>query len=105
MAWAKPKRWNLKREIESFFNSSKNNVISINYIKSKIDYTQQIIKFRLCGSRDEMIIHIIRKCNKLPQNEYKSRHDWVWKGFHWELYKKLRFDHADKLYMHKKDLI
>ena len=60
---------------------------------------QQNSKCRLCGYRDEMIDHMISECCKLAQLWYKTRHDWVGKGIHWELYKKLKFDHANKWYM------
>ena len=39
-------------------------------------------------------------CSKLAQKEYKARHDLVGKVIHWEMYKKLKFDHTNKLYMH-----
>ena len=55
---------------------------------------------KLCGERDETINHIISECSKLAQKEYKTRHDWVGKVIHWELYKKLEFDHTNKWYMH-----
>ena len=44
--------------------------------------------------------HIISECSKLAQREYKTRHDWVGKGIHWELCKKFKFDHVNKCYMH-----
>ena len=31
--------------------------------------------------------------------EYKTRHDWVGKVIHWELFKKFKFDHTNKWYM------
>ena len=34
---------------------------------------------RLCGDRDETINHIINECSKLPQKEYQTKYDWVWK--------------------------
>ena len=61
---------------------------------------QQYSKCWLCGDRDEMIDHIISKCNKLVQKEYKTRYDWVGKVIHWELFKKLKFDLMKKWYMH-----
>ena len=64
------RKGNLKRETE-------NNAIKTNYIKAKIDNTQQNSICRLYGDRDKMIIHIISKCSKLAQKEYKTRHDWV----------------------------
>ena len=56
--------------------------------------SQQNIKCRLCDERDETINHIISKCSKLAQNEYKTRHDWVGKVIHWEMCKKFKFDHT-----------
>ena len=52
-----------------------------------------------------MINHIISKCNKLAQKEYKTRHDWVGKVIHWELCKELKFDHTNKWYKHKPESI
>ena len=65
---------------------------------------QQDNKCRLCGERNKTINHIISKCSKLVQREYKTRLDWVGKVIHWELCKKLRFDHMNKWYMHNLEL-
>ena len=70
-----------------------------NYIKAEIDNMQQNWKYRLCGDRDETINQIIRKCSKLVQNEYKTKHDWVGKVIHWESRKRIKFDLADKWYV------
>ena len=37
--------------------------------------------------------------------EYKTIHDRVGKVIHWELYKKLKFEHTTKWYMHKLESI
>ena len=37
--------------------------------------------------------------------EYKTRHDWVGKVIHWELYKKLKFDHTNTWYMHNPESV
>ena len=79
---------------------AQNSAIRTNHVKARIDNTQQNSKCRLCGDRDETINHIISECSKLTQKEYKDRHDWVGKVIHWEMCKKLKFDHADKWYMH-----
>ena len=69
-------------------------------IKARIYKTRQNSKCRLCGNRDETITYIIRENSKLAQKEYKTRHDWVGKVIHWELCKKLKFDHTNKWFMH-----
>ena len=43
----------------------------------RIDTTQQNSKCRLCGDRDEMIIHIISECKKIAQKQFKTSHDWL----------------------------
>ena len=80
--------------------AAQNSAIRTNNIKARIDKTQQNSKCRLCGDRDETINYIISKCSKLPQKEYKARHDWVSKVIHWEMWKKFKFDHANKWYLH-----
>ena len=94
------RKGNFKRETESLLIAARNSAIRTNHIKARIDKTQQNIKCRLCGDRDETINHIISECSKLAQKEYKARHDWVGKVIHWEMCKKFKFDHANKWYMH-----
>ena len=86
-------------ETESLLIAAQNNGIRTNHIKTRIDKTQQNTKCRLCGGRDETINHIIIKCSKLAQKEYKTRHDWVGKMIHWEMCKIFLFDHTNKWYM------
>ena len=52
-----------------------------------------------------MISHIINDCSKLSQKEYKTRYDCVWKVIHWELCKKLQFEHTTKWYLLKPESI
>ena len=91
--WTQLRRGNFKRETESLLIAAQDNAIRTNHIKARIDKTQQNSKCRLCGDRDETINHIISECSKLAQQEYKARHDW-------EIYKKFKFDHNNKWYMH-----
>ena len=73
---------------ESILITAQNNVIRTNHIKTRIDKTQQNSKCRLYGDRDETINHIISKCSKLAQKEYKTRYNWVGKVIFKELCKK-----------------
>ena len=52
-----------------------------------------------------MINHIISERSKQAQNESKTTHNWVVKVIHWELCKKLKFDHIANWYMHKLESI
>ena len=100
MTWQQKE--NLKRETESFLIAAPSNTIRTNYIKDKIDNTQQNRKYRLFGDRDEMI-NKISEISKLAKSEFSSRNDWVGKLIHKKLYKKLKFDQTNKWYMHKSE--
>ena len=63
--WTWLKKGNFKIETESLLIAAQNNAIRTNHIKARIDKTQQNIKCRLCGKRDETINHIISECSKL----------------------------------------
>ena len=52
-----------------------------------------------------MIYHKLSKFSKLGQKEYNTRHDWVGKGIHWELCKRLKLDHTTKWHMQKPESV
>ena len=95
--WTWLRKGNLKKETES-----QDNAIRTYDIKARIDKTQQNSKCRRCGDRDETINHIISKCSKLAQKEYKARHDWVGKVVHREMCRKFQFDHTNRWYVHNR---
>ena len=98
--WTWLRKRNFKRKTESLLIAAQKSVIRNNHIKARIDKTQQNSKCRLFGDRDEAINHIISQCRKLAQKEFKTRHDWAGKVIHWEMCKKFKFNHTNKLYMH-----
>ena len=99
--WTWLRRGSIERETESLIIAAQDNVMRTNYIKAKIDKTQQNSKCRMCGDRDETVNHIISEYSKLTQREYKAGHYSVGKVIHWELCKKFNFHHSTKWYMHK----
>ena len=78
--WTWLRKGNFIRETESLLIAAQNNAKRTNHIKAKIGKTQQNIKCRLCGDRDETINYIISECSKLVQKEYMTRHDWGGQG-------------------------
>ena len=99
MAWIRKE--NFKRETKSLLIAAQNNAIRANYIKAKIDNTQQNSKWMLYGDKDETITHTISEYCKLAQKKYKTKHNCVGKVIHRELCKKLKSNHATKRYNHK----
>ena len=90
VSYKKTRTWlrkeKLKRETESLLIAAQNSAIRTNFVKAKIDETQQNNKCRLCSDREETINSIISECSKLAQKEYKFRRDWVGLLIHWVLY-------------------
>ena len=78
-----------------------NNAIRTNHIKARVDKTQQNSRYRLCTDKDEMIDHIISECsqNSTGRNIRLGKTGWA-KWSTGNLYKKLKFDHTNKWYMH-----
>ena len=72
---------------------------------AKTDNMQQNSKYRLCGDRDEIVNHIISKCSKLAQKEYKTRHNSVGKMIQSEVFKRFKFDHTTKWYIQKPESV
>ena len=56
-----------KRETESLLIAAQNNTIMIDYVKGKIDNTQQNSKGKLCCDSEETIYYIISECSKIAQ--------------------------------------
>ena len=54
----------------------------------------------MCGTRNEILSHIVSTCGKLAQKEYKRRHDSVGKYVHWQFCEKLGFNRARLWYEH-----
>ena len=100
IAYEKTRLWlrmgNIKRETESQQIAANNNSIKTNYIKTKINYTQQSNKCRLCWERDVMINPIVSRCAQLVHKEFTTRHDWVATVIHCELCKRVTFEYTDK---------
>ena len=103
--WEWLKDGSLKRETESLIFAAQEQAIRTNYIKCKIDKTQELSTCRMCGSSGETIHHILNDCPKLKQKEYKRRHDWIGKRIHWEIAKKCGFQTTTKSYEHSPETV
>ena len=76
-----------------------------NWIRKNIDGQEVSEKCRMCGERDESIIHLIAKCKKLAQKEYKQRHDNIARIVHLELCQKFGLVGEVKWYNHKPAIV
>ena len=73
---------------EKLLIAAQNNAIRTDFIKARIDMTQQNSRCWYCSAGNKRINHKISECSKLTHNEYKTRHDWMGKVIHRELCKK-----------------
>ena len=102
MFWAWLGSGTLKRETESLITAAQDQCIRTNNIKAK---TQEKSLCRMCGQKEETVMHIICECTKLAQKEYKRRHDLMGTAIQWKLCKQLEFNHAAKWYEHKPESV
>jgi len=62
-------------------------------------------KCRVCNARDETVMHILSKCEKLAQGKYKKRHDHVASIIHWELCELHGLQKSKNLYDHRAESV
>ena len=72
--------------------------IRANLVKAKIGKSQGDSLCRVCRKVDESIDHIVSRCSKLGQNEYKRRHNNLGKIVYWKLVRKCNFEGGYKWY-------
>ena len=75
----------LKKETEGMILAAQDQALPTRNYKVAVMKEQGSKKCRMCGERDETVMHILSECEKLAQGEYKKRHDRVASIIHWEL--------------------
>ena len=78
----------LKKEKEGMLFAAQEQARRTNSIKEKIDKQPVSPKCRLCGTKEETVMHLVSGCPKLAQKQYKRRQDNVARRVHCELCKK-----------------
>ena len=82
--WHWLRKADLKIETEAMLCAAQEQAIRTNYVKHKIDKTAQSPLCRKCD-KSETIFHIVSKCKKVAQKEYKGRQHNVARIVHWKL--------------------
>ena len=98
--WLWLKNGVLKRETEDLIMACREQAIRTNVVKTRIDKSQLNSKCRMCGQADETRNHILNRCSKLAQREYKRRHDWIGRRIYWEVCRQYNVRVPDKWYEH-----
>ena len=100
--WDKSWQWIAKGDLkgctEAPICSAQEQALRTNYTKFHIDKNADSPLGRMCGEKGETISHLVSECGKLPQREYKRRHNNVARYVHWQLCNKGGFERADKWY-------
>ena len=76
-----------------------------NYVKFHIDKFDNSALRRMCGDKGESFCHLISKCGKLAQREYKRRQNDIARYFHWQLCEKAGIETNEKWYEHKPECV
>ena len=85
--------------------SAQEQSIRNNYIKYNIDKTAESPLRRMCGTRNEIISHILSESGKLAQKEYKRRHYSVGRYVHWQFCERLGFNRARLRYEYEPESV
>lgn len=104
-SWRWLKTGYMKKETEGFLMAAQDQALPTRNYKVTIMKQVGTKKCRMCGERDETVMHILSECSKLAQTEYKKRHDKVATLIHWELCKKYGFNHSKKWYDHRAEAV
>jgi hypothetical protein len=91
----------LKKETEGLLMAAQDQSLPTKSHKVKIMKEQGSSNCRMCGSREETVMHILSECEKLAQTEYRKRHDKVATIIHWELCALHGFERSGKWYDHR----
>ena len=81
--WHWLRKADLKVETEAKMFAVQEQAIGTNYLKHTINKTAQSPLCRMFDKKSETISHIVSKCGKLVQKEYKKTHDNVARIVHW----------------------
>ena len=94
----------MKNGAEALLCAAEGQAIRTNYVKHHINKTSSEIPLcRLCGEKGQSVQHLVSRCEKLAQKEYKRRHSNLTKKAYWDLCKKNGLEHAEKWYKHVPD--
>ena len=91
----------LKKETEGLLLAAQDQALPTRNYKVKVMKEQGSKMCRMCGARDETVMHILSECEKLAQGEYKKRHDRVASIIHWELCGHHGFHRSKNWFDHK----
>ena len=97
-SWNWLKSGELKKETEGLITAVQDQSRRTNVMKARIEKANVSPMCRMCNKAEETVFHIVSKCSKMAQTEYKGRHDKL--GIHWDLCKKWGVQVKAKWYDH-----
>ena len=95
----------LKKETEGMLLAAQDQALPTRNYMVTIMKKQGSKKCRMCGARDETVMHILSECEKLAQGEYKKRHDRVASIIHWELCATHGFQRSKNWFDHRAESV
>ena len=98
--WGWLRRGKLKKETEGMILAAQDQTLPTKHRKIRIEKQRRDPTCRLCGEREETIMHVLSECTKIAQTEYKKRHDKVATWTHWRLCQIYNLPHSNNWYKH-----
>ena len=99
--WDWLRKGELKKETEGMITVAQDLALRTNAMKAKVEKQNLSPLCRMCSEIDESMGHLVGECSKLPQAEYKHRHDNVARMIHWNITHSYSLDVSSKWYQHK----
>ena len=82
----------LRYETESLLCATQEQVLAINYVRTKIWGTSKTSTCRLCKEQNETVSHIVSGCKILCATQYMYRHNQVAKYLYWNILRDLKIN-------------
>ena len=98
LSWKWLVQSDLKVQTEATICAAQEQALRTNYTENKTDKKSENPLCRMCAERAETVQHIICKCKKLAQREYKRRHDTFANLVHWKLCEKHNLERKERYY-------
>jgi hypothetical protein len=95
----------MRKETEGLLMAAQDQALPTTNYKVAIMKEEGSKSCRMCGERDETVMHLISECEKLAPGEYKKRHDRVASIIHWDLCALHGFQRSKTWYDHKPEAV
>ena len=85
---------------EAFVFAAQEQALGTRWLRNKVYGEEVSAQCRVCGLKEETVMHLAGACGELAKKQYLKRHDRMGLRVHWELCGKYGVERSDKWYRH-----